>query len=98
MTKPEKERRMPKTVRPKEVVIGDKLYDKCPYQGCGHMVEVMGSNAKSGLRPIKLPSPDDIYGHIRKEHGMVWMSIGKHAGWHRLSKFHHPKLEESKQG
>ncbi len=81
----EKKKRMPKTVRPKFVVIDGKGYDKCPYRGRGHVVEVIGYNPKAMARPIKLASPDDIYGHIRSVHGFVWLRKGKTAGWWPLS-------------
>jgi hypothetical protein len=95
MTAASPTRMMPKTVRPKEVVIGDKVYDKCPYRGCAHMVEVGKLvDEDTIMRPKKLASPDDIYGRIRQVHGYVWLTKGGRGGWWHISKFHpRPEVE-----
>jgi hypothetical protein len=53
---------MPKTVRPKNVVIDGKAYVKCSYPSCGYMVEDWGYDPKTGLgRKILLQPERDIY-------------------------------------
>jgi hypothetical protein len=89
MASMEEKRRMPKTVRPKNVVIGDKAYVKCPYPDCGYMVEDRGYNPKTQLRREMLYDPDyDIYKHVREAHELVWLNKGKAPGWRPRSKFH----------
>jgi hypothetical protein len=89
--------RMPKTVRPKEVVIDGKGYDKCPHPRCDHMVEILGYNPASGYRTIKFASTDpdaDIYAHIKQAHGYVWVNAGgRGGGWYPVGKFFHPRPE-----
>jgi hypothetical protein len=83
-------KRMAKTAQPKNVEIDGKAYLKCPHPDCNHMVRDWGYDPKSDLRRKMLSSPNDIYGHLKNVHGLVWLSKGGRSGWHQLSSFRHP--------
>jgi hypothetical protein len=92
--KREKEKKkypIPKTVRPKWVVVDDKkAYYTCPYRGCDFMVEDSEYDPKYGLHTqgfICIPE-DKVFKHVKEVHGFVWLRKGKSAGWYPLSKFH----------
>lgn len=72
------------TARPKKVVIDNIAYEQCP--DCDFMSLDLGYDPRPGLRK-EMIGPSEMTEHIREVHHLVWMRVGKKAGWWDVRKF-----------